>query len=44
VAEFASTADRDYYVNEDPFHDAFKKSIGKLVEKVIVVDFADGVF
>ncbi|EFX03226.1 stress responsive a b barrel domain containing protein [Grosmannia clavigera kw1407] len=39
VVEFASTADRDYYIKTDPVHLAFAKSIGAFVTKVIVVDF-----
>jgi len=44
VVDFASVEDRDYYVDRDPSHDAFKESIGDLVENVIVVDFTDGTF
>ncbi len=36
--------DRDYYVKNDPTHQAFVKSIGGIVEKVTVVDFTDGVY
>jgi hypothetical protein len=44
VVEFASREDRDYYVKEDPTHQAFVKSIEDLVEKAIVVDFNDREF
>ena len=44
VVEFGSVEDRDYYVKEDPTHQAFVKSIEDLVEKAIVVDFNDKVF
>ena len=44
VAEFASAEDRDYYIAKDPVHLAFVQSIGAVAVKVIVVDFADGVF
>lgn len=44
VLEFASPEDRDYYVDTDPAHDEFKKSIGDLVIKATVVDFTDGEF
>ena len=44
VAEFASAEDRNYYVNTDPTHQAFVKSIDELVEKAIVVDFSNGVY
>ncbi|KAL2760181.1 hypothetical protein ACRALDRAFT_1091148 [Sodiomyces alcalophilus JCM 7366] len=39
VVEFASAEDRDYYVKDDPAHQAFVKSIGGLIEKAVVVDF-----
>ena len=42
--EFESTEDRDYYVHSDPVHDEFKKMAGNVLEKVIVVDYTDGVF
>ncbi|KAK4652368.1 hypothetical protein QC762_610530 [Podospora pseudocomata] len=42
--QFSSAEDRDYYVSTDPSHQAFVKSIGALVEKVIVVDFVDGLY
>jgi hypothetical protein len=44
VVEFASLDDRNYYVSEDPAHQAFIKSIGDIVEKAIVVDFAHGIY
>ncbi|OCK78967.1 hypothetical protein K432DRAFT_444246 [Lepidopterella palustris CBS 459.81] len=44
VVEFASAEDRDYYVTEDPSHQAFVKSIGDVVEKAQVVDFTGGAF
>ncbi|KAF5008535.1 hypothetical protein FDECE_5191 [Fusarium decemcellulare] len=44
VVEFSSAEDRDYYVKTDPAHQDFSKSIRHLVEKVIVVDFANGVY
>ena len=44
VAEFASSEDRDYYVNDDPAHVAFKESISDVVAKAIVVDFTPGSF
>ncbi|KAF5674966.1 stress responsive a b barrel [Fusarium heterosporum] len=42
VVEFNSAKDRDYYVNEDPAHQAFVEKVGGLVEKAIVVDFENG--
>jgi hypothetical protein len=44
VVEFSSTEDRDYYVKEDPAHQAFVKSIEDVLEKPIVLDFDDGVY
>ncbi|KAK4452537.1 hypothetical protein QBC34DRAFT_26714 [Podospora aff. communis PSN243] len=44
VVEFASVEDRDYYVNKDPAHLAFVKSIEALVDKATVVDFNDGAY
>ena len=44
VAEFASTADRDYYVQKDPAHRAYVEGLLPILEKGIVVDFLDGVW
>ncbi|KAK0757032.1 hypothetical protein N5P37_010558 [Trichoderma harzianum] len=44
VAEFATAEDRDYYITTDPVHQEFMKFIGGLLEKAVVVDFADGVY
>ncbi|CAE7193601.1 hypothetical protein P3342_009470 [Pyrenophora teres f. teres] len=44
VMQFHSIVDRDYYVNDDPVHKAFKESAGMAIEKTIVVDYQDGVF
>ncbi|KJK67721.1 Stress responsive A/B Barrel Domain [Aspergillus parasiticus SU-1] len=44
VVEFASAADRDYYVKEDPIHQEFVKSLGGVIEKVQAIDFTPGVF
>ncbi|KAK7753004.1 hypothetical protein SLS62_004953 [Diatrype stigma] len=40
VVEFDSLEDRDYYVEKDAAHEAFKKSAGPIIEKVIVVDYS----
>jgi hypothetical protein len=42
--EFENDDDRTYYLDQDPAHLAFKKSIGTVVKKVQVVDFTPGVF
>lgn len=44
MSEFCSEENRDYYVFEDPHHQAFKASIKDLVIKTVVVDFLDGVY
>lgn len=44
VVEFESDEDRDYYVNKDPAHAAFVKSLGGIIEKAQVIDFSAGVF
>ena len=44
IVEFDSTEHRDYYDSEDLAHAAFKEIAGKIVEKVQVVDFTNGVF
>ncbi|KAL1612431.1 hypothetical protein SLS60_000658 [Paraconiothyrium brasiliense] len=44
IVQFASNEDRDYYVNQDPTHDAFKKAAGPFIEQAVVVDFQDGAF
>jgi Stress responsive A/B Barrel Domain len=41
---FASAQHRDYYVDHDPAHNAFKLLVGPLLEKVVVTDFIDGVW
>ncbi|KAF1960139.1 hypothetical protein CC80DRAFT_489355 [Byssothecium circinans] len=44
IVHFASNEDRNYYVNDDPSHQAFKEAAGPYLEKAIVVDFQEGVF
>ncbi|EUC32756.1 hypothetical protein COCCADRAFT_37359 [Bipolaris zeicola 26-R-13] len=44
VLQFHSIEDRDYYVNQDPAHKAFKEAASAVVEKATVVDFQNGVF
>jgi hypothetical protein len=44
VLQFHSIQDRDYYVNDDPAHKAFKEAASAVVEKATVVDFQNGVF
>lgn len=44
VSEFASEDDRQYYLDKDPAHLDFVKSLAGVVAKVHVVDFSPGVF
>lgn len=44
VVEFASAEDRDYYVQKDPVHQDFVRSLDGIVEKAQVIDFTDRVF
>jgi hypothetical protein len=45
VLEFATQADRDWYVNEDPVHRRFGvETLTGIVEEVMVVDFQKRVF
>ncbi|EOO02886.1 putative stress responsive a b barrel domain-containing protein [Phaeoacremonium minimum UCRPA7] len=44
VVEFASTADRDYYIQHDPAHQTFVQSASDIVQNAIVVDFENGLF
>ncbi len=44
ISHFVSEADRKYYLEKDPVHLAFVKSVGPLVKQVKVVDFEDGLF
>ena len=44
IVEFDSLEDRDYYVGQDPTHQAFIKGRGGIIEKAIVVDYTAGGF
>lgn len=44
VVQFSSDEDRDYYVNKDPAHFAFKQAAEPFIEKAVVVDFQNDVF
>jgi hypothetical protein len=44
VSEFENEEDREYYLNKDPAHLEFVKSLSGVVEKGQVVDFTPGVF
>jgi Stress responsive A/B Barrel Domain len=43
VVEFENEADRKYYLEQDPAHLGFVKSIGGVVAKAQVIDFSPGV-
>lgn len=44
ISEFESEKDREYYLNEDPAHLAFVKSLDGIVAKGQVIDFTPGAF
>jgi len=44
VSHFENHADRKYYLEEDPAHLAFVKSLDGVIQNIRVVDFAPGVF
>jgi len=44
VSHFESLEDRRYYLEEDPAHLAFVKSLEGVIEHVRVVDYTPGVF
>ncbi|KIW63351.1 hypothetical protein PV04_10202 [Phialophora macrospora] len=44
VVEFASKEDRDYYVSEDPVHQAFVKKNRPRFDDVRVIDYEKGVY
>ncbi|KAL8702961.1 MAG: hypothetical protein Q9201_003865 [Fulgogasparrea decipioides] len=43
VVEFENEGDRDFYVEKDEAHQAFKKDVGSCLVKAVVVDFTPGV-
>jgi hypothetical protein len=44
VVEFASKEDRDYYVSEDPVHQAFVKKHRQSFDDLRVIDYEKGVY
>lgn len=44
VSRFANEEDRRYYLEEDPAHLEFVKSLENIIQNVRVVDYAPGVF
>ncbi|RAK95613.1 uncharacterized protein BO80DRAFT_321448, partial [Aspergillus ibericus CBS 121593] len=38
VVQFPTAEDRDYYVKQDPAHQAFVKSLDGIIEKAQVID------
>lgn len=44
IVTFASLADRDYYLTDDPIHNKFKALVGPAIEEAFVYDFDAGVF
>lgn len=44
VVEFENEEDRKYYLEKDPAHLAFVKSLDGLVNSITVLDFNPGIF
>lgn len=44
VMEFASAADREFYIEKDPVHLAFVRSLDGIIEKAQIIDYTPGVF
>jgi hypothetical protein len=44
VVEFANQEDRDYYVQKDPAHQEFIKSLDVVIEKAQIIDLTGSVF
>ena len=44
VSHFANEEDRMYYLEKDPAHKAFVKSLDGIIEHVRVVDYTPGVY
>jgi len=44
VSEFENEEDRRYYLEKDPAHLEFVRSLGEIIQNVRVVDFEPGVF
>jgi hypothetical protein len=44
IEEFENEEDRKYYLEKDPAHLEFVKSVGGVVKRAQVVDFTPGVF
>ena len=44
VVQFSSIEDRDYYVNHDPAHQAFKIIVKEWLDKAQVIDFQEGLY
>ena len=44
VSEFENAEDRAFYLEKDPAHLAFVKSLGGVIKNAQVVDFTPGAF
>ena len=44
MSHFANEEDRRYYLEEDPVHLAFVKSLEGIIQNVRVVDYTPGAF
>ncbi|PMD23872.1 dabb-domain-containing protein [Hyaloscypha hepaticicola] len=44
VSHFANEEDRRYYLEEDPAHKAFVKTLDGIIQNIRIVDYESGVF
>jgi Stress responsive A/B Barrel Domain len=44
VSHFANEEDRRYYLEEDPAHKAFMKTLDGIIQNIRIVDYESGVF
>ncbi|KAN0112758.1 dabb domain containing protein [Hyaloscypha variabilis] len=44
VSHFANEADRKYYLEEDPAHKAFVKSLDGIIQNIRIIDYEPGAF
>ena len=44
VVHFANVSDRKYYLEEDPAHKAFHKSLDGILQNIRIIDYESGIF
>ena len=44
MSHFANEEDRRYYLEEDPAHKAFMKTLDGIIQNIRIVDYESGVF